>query len=81
MNRVNHGLMATFAQHSGEHETTKMAMGFINYLLKGYGQDTRITKLLKARQYHRPLVLSGGYIDETGKFAIPSQFDFAGNFR
>lgn len=40
------GLLATFAQHSDEHETTKIAMGFIKRLLENYGTDEEITKTL-----------------------------------
>jgi len=46
------GLMAVFAQHSGEHATTKVAMGFLQLLLSNYGKDAAITKLLNEKKIY-----------------------------
>lgn len=55
------GLMATFAQHSGEHATTKTGMGFVKLLLNNYGIDADITKLLDEKTvYIAPMVNPDG---------------------
>lgn len=40
------GLLAVFAQHADEHETTKLGMDFANRLLEGYKQDAAINQYL-----------------------------------
>jgi hypothetical protein len=55
------GLLATFAQHSDEHETTKMAMGFVKRLLENYEADEAITKSIdKCTVYIVPMVNPDG---------------------
>jgi hypothetical protein len=46
------GLMAVFAQHSGEHATTQVAMGFLRLLLSNYGKDASVAKLLNAKKIY-----------------------------
>jgi len=43
---VKPGMLAIFGQHADEHETTKMAMGFVKRLIEAYGTDAELTNLL-----------------------------------
>lgn len=45
-------IMAVFAQHSGEHATTNVAMGFVNQLLSNYGKDEEITRILNEKRIY-----------------------------
>lgn len=45
-------LMSLFAEHSGEHETTSLAMGFTKFLINNYEKDTRITAILNEKDIY-----------------------------
>lgn len=62
------GLMATFAQHSEEHETTTLGLDFVKYILKNYGKDDNITNVLNAKTiYIVPMVNPDGVEYEFSK--------------
>lgn len=55
------GLLAVFAQHADEHETTKLGMAFANHLLEEYKQDPAITqKLTEKTVYIIPMANPDG---------------------
>jgi murein tripeptide amidase MpaA len=45
-------LMAIFAEHSGEHETTSFAMKFIIFLVNNYGKDHKITTIFNEKDIY-----------------------------
>lgn len=44
--------MAVFAEHSGEHDVTSLAMGFTEYLVENYGKHKRVTRLLNEKEVY-----------------------------
>lgn len=54
-------LMAIFAEHSGEHVTTSLALGFTKYLLNNYKKDPKVTAILNEKEiYIIPLMNPDG---------------------
>lgn len=41
------GVVAIFAEHAGEHETTSLAMGIVDYLIKNHQVNARVSNLLE----------------------------------
>lgn len=54
-------VMAVFAQHGDEHETTRLALGMVKRLLHEYGRDAAVTNALnKASAYLVPMANPDG---------------------